>query len=141
MIRANVGTFKEVEREVMKRVAAIPRVAAMEAARIIRENASEGYDIKGEKMKEYSPEYKKFRAKHGLSSEPVDLRRTGVLLDNPTVVVNGQQARVKPADNRRVIAEGLMRTRKFYPEKDSDFTPEFDKKIVTACESAIDERK
>lgn len=141
MIRATIKSFEGIEREVLRRVAAVPRVAASEAARIVRANSSEGKDIKGQKFKEYSPEYKKFRAKHGLPTDPVDLRRTGRLLDSPTIVAQGQQSRVKPADNRRVIAEALMSKRKFYPETASDITPDFEKKIVTACESAIDERK
>lgn len=141
MIRARISSFAGVEREVARRVAAVPRVAASEAARIVRVNASQGNDIKGQKFKEYSPEYKKFRAKHGLPTDPVDLRRTGRLLDEPTIVTNGMQARVKPADNRRLIAEGNMKLRKFYPETDSDITLEFEKQIVTACEQAIDERK
>lgn len=141
MIRASVSSFSEVEREVSRRIAAVPRVAATEAARIMRVNADKGEDIKGQKMKGYSDAYKKFRAKHGLSTEPANLRVTGTLLDKPTVVTNGMQSRVKPADNRRIIAEGNQRYRKLYPETDSDVTPEFEKQIVTACESAIDERK
>ena len=141
MLSGRISSLAEVEREVMKRVKAVPRVAASEAARIIRENADKGDDIKGQKFKEYTPEYKKFRAKHGLTTDPVNLRVTGTLLDKPTIVVNGMQARVKPPDNRRIIAEGLSNKRKFYPEQDSDFAPDFEKKIVTACEQAIDERK
>jgi hypothetical protein len=68
------------------------------------------------------------------------LRSEGKLLDDQTIVSAGNKSRLKPSDNRRIIAEGIMNKRKFYPEIETDITPDFIKRIEIAGEKAIENK-
>lgn len=140
MFRGSVSSFAEVQKAIDEAVKRIPLAVATEARQIIIDNSAKGDDIKGQKMIKYSEPYKKWRAKHGLTTDPVNLRKEGKLLDDTTIVSAGNKSRLKPADNRRVIAEGIMKLRKFYPETDTDITPDFIKRIEQAGEKAIENK-
>ena len=55
----------------------------------IKARTAQGLDVDGQPFAPYTPAYAKQRAKLGLSTSPVDLRRTGELLDSMTVEVTG----------------------------------------------------
>ncbi len=137
MIRSRINSFAEVEKEINRLIALVPEAMATEAKQIIRDNSAAGVDIKGQKMIPYTAAYKKWRANHGLSSEPVTLSSTGHLLDNLKTETQGMKSSVRPSAVDTIIAEGNMRTRKFFPEIDSDLMPEFNNRIVKAGEKAI----
>lgn len=137
MIRARITSFAEIEKEIARRVSLVPDALAIKAREIIRENSAKGDDIKGHKMKPYSPEYKKWRSKHGLPTEPPNLRSTGHLLDNLKTETQGMKSSVRPSAVDTIIAEGNMRRRKFFPETDSDLQQDFIKRIEAAGERAI----
>lgn len=141
MISARVSSFATLEAEIQRRVKSLSAVAAVVTKKIIQDNSAKGVDFRGQKMVEYSPAYKLFRAKHGLATNPVNLRVKGNLLDKAKIVANGMKSSLEPSSDRTLIAEGNIRSRKFYPENDSDIVPSFEKALVTKLEKVISERK
>lgn len=141
MIGVRINSLSEVEAEIKRRINSVPETAARVAKKIVIDNSAQGNDIKERKMKEYSPAYGKWRSRHGLTSAPSDLRVKGRLLDNQNVKVQGMKSSVEPSPDRKIIAEGNLRYRKFYPETDSDIIPSFEKRIIEGCEKVMGDRK
>jgi len=141
MISLKISSFAEVEREIMRRVEAVPEAVATEAKKIIQDNSAAGDDIKGRKMKKYSKPYEEWRAKHGLPAEPVTLRVKGNLLDRQKVTATGMKSSLTPYPDDLQKAEGIMKDRKFYPENESDILPSFNARLAKAGEDAMSERK
>ena len=143
MIRARIGSLSELEAEILRRAASVPKAVAEEGALIIRENSAAGKDIKGQKMAPYSEQYKAFRAKHGLPTEPVDLRKEGTLLDKMTTTATNaanSKSSIEPAPERMIVAEAIMKSRLFYPVTDSDILPYFTDRLAIAGEKVMNER-
>lgn len=139
MISARISDFSEIQKEIDRKVARVPAAVAREAGNIIRDNSAAGKDIKGERLSGYSKGYESFRAKHGLTTDPADLRVTGQLLDNQIGRVNGMKSSIQPSASDRQIAEGISKIRKFYPETDADILPYFEERLVKAAERALEE--
>lgn len=139
MIRVTINSFAEVEAELKRRALRVPGALATEAKKIIVTNSAAGVDIKGHKMVDYTLAYKKWKERHGLAGAPANLRVTDHLLDFQKIEVHGLRSSLRPSVTDTLIAEGNMRYRKFYPETDSDVTPDFLAQIALAGEAAMSE--
>lgn len=137
MIGVRINSLSEVEAEVRRCISSVPLAAATAARKIIQENSDKGDDIKGRKMVKYSSPYEKWRQRHGLTTNPPNLRVRGVLLYSANVKAEGMRSSLEPSPDRRIIAEGNLRYRKFYPESDADVQQAFINKIITYCEKSM----
>jgi hypothetical protein len=109
---------------------------AAELKQAMVDNSKASKDIFGAPLKKYTPQYEKFRAKHGLSTTP-DLRVTGKMLDDATVGIIAGAGHVSPDAANRKKAEGNQKYRKFYPETDSDIKGALLDRLKTAGERAF----
>lgn len=90
------------------------KIAAFEVKLQINQLSARGLDSKGVAFKPYTKRYEKQREGWGLSTSPVDLRRSGGLLDGMQIIDPGSFSALLTVDGQHQdIAEGLMKKRKF----------------------------
>lgn len=114
----------------------VPLAMAKEMRAAIIENSKSSKDIRGAKFKKYVPEYEKWRTKHGLSRTP-DLRVSGDLLDHQVTLSASGGVLLKPSSKDSGKAQGNQKTRKFYPEQESDITPKLRQRMEKAALNAF----
>lgn len=90
-------------------------IAATEVKLQIRNLSAMGLDAKGVRFKPYVKPYGRQRVREGFSENPVDLRKTGGLIDNIMTVndPSGLLALITVDEDHGEIAKGLTKKRNF----------------------------
>jgi hypothetical protein len=121
------------QRELSKRgkTRALPAMTR-ELKQIIKDNSDRLIGIDGRKNKKLTPGYEAFKRRMGLYPQPDFRGVTGSFLDN--AIAGKDKLTPHPSDAKK--AEGLMRKRKPYPQKESDIAKKSMKILERSAEKA-----